>query len=125
VSTQHSVAVALIEGLAGVAQFEDAIVNRADMLALRGKVHVRERPGTPVEAAHVTITLADGRTLHCHVEQGRGTPKRPMSDTDIEAKVRDLARYGCPKLDASPLIDAIWSLDRSADAGSVMRLAGA
>jgi hypothetical protein len=59
------------------------------------------------------------------VEQGRGTPKRPMSDTDIEAKVRDLARYGCPKLDPSPLIDAIWSLDRNADAGSVMRLAGA
>jgi hypothetical protein len=47
-----------------------------------------------------------------------------MSDGDIEAKVRDLARYGCPKLDPSPLIDAIWSLDRSKDAGAVMRLAG-
>jgi 2-methylcitrate dehydratase PrpD len=123
VSAQHSVAVALIEGVAGVAQFEDAMVKRADVLALRSKVQVRERADTAVEAAHVTITLADGKALHCHVEQGRGTPKRPMSDADIEAKVRELARHGCPKLDASPLIDAIWSLDRSADAGAVMRLA--
>jgi 2-methylcitrate dehydratase PrpD len=125
VSTQHSVAVALIRGLAGVAQFEDAVVTSPDIVALRSKVHVRERPGTPVEAAHVTITLVDGRTLHSFVEQGRGTPKRPMSDTDIEAKVKELASYGCPTLDPSPLIDAIWSLDGSPDAGSVMRLAGA
>ena len=48
-----------------------------------------------------------------------------MSDTDIEAKVKELASYGCPTLDPSPLIDAIWSLDGSPDAGSVMRLAGA
>ena len=124
VSAQHSVAVALIHGLAGVAQFEDALVNSADILALRRKVHVRARPGTPVEAAYVTVTLADGKSLHSFVEQGRGTPKRPMSDADIEAKVRPLASYGCPRLDPSPLIDAIWSLDRSTDAGSVMRLAG-
>jgi 2-methylcitrate dehydratase PrpD len=124
VSVQHSVAVAFIHGLAGVAQFEDAMVGSADVLALRSKVHVRERPGTPVEAAHVTVALGDGRTLHSFVEQGRGTPKRPMSDSEIEAKVRELARYGCPQLDPSPLIDAIWSLDRSTDAGSVMRLAG-
>ena len=125
VSAQHSVAVTLIQGLAGVAQFEDAVVTSPDILALRSKVHVRERPGTPVEAAHVTVTLADGTMLHSFVEQGRGTPKRPMSDADIEAKVKELASYGCPSLDPSPLIDAIWSLDRSPDAGSVMRLAGA
>lgn len=124
VSAQHSIAVALIHGRAGVAQFEDAIVNSADILALRRKVQVRERSGTPVEAAHVTIALADGRTIHSFVEQGRGTPKRPTPDADIEAKVRDLARHGCLKLDPSPLIDAIWSLDRSTDAGAVMRLAG-
>jgi hypothetical protein len=57
------------------------------------------------------------------VAQGRGTPQRPMSDSDIEAKVRALARHGCPDLDPSPLIDAIWSLDRTADAGALLRLA--
>ena len=63
VSAQHSVAAVLIHGAAGVAQFEDACVNSPDVLALRKKVSVSDLPGTPVEAAHVTITLADGRTL--------------------------------------------------------------
>ena len=123
VSAQHSVAVVLIQGRAGVAQYEDACVNSPDILALRRKVQVSDRPGTAVEAAHVTITLADGKTLSASVPQGRGTPKRPMSDADIETKVRELTRYGCPGLDPGPLIDAIWSLDRNADAGSIMQLA--
>jgi len=123
VSAQHSVAAVLTHGKAGVEQFEDACVNNADILALRAKVIVRELPGTPVEAARVTITLADGRTLQSFVEAGRGTPKRPMSDADIEIKVRELARYGCPDVDPSPLIDAIWSLDGNTDAGAIMRLA--
>jgi 2-methylcitrate dehydratase PrpD len=123
VSAQHSVAAVLVHGKAGVEQFEDTYVSSAEVLALRKKVRVRELPGTPVEAARVTIELADGRTLQSFIEAGRGTPKRPMSDSDIESKVRELARYGCPGLDPSPLIDAMWSLDRNADAGSVMRLA--
>jgi len=123
VSAQHSVAATLIHGVAGVAQFEDACVNSAEVLALRRKVHVAELPGTPVEAARVTIRLADGKVLSRLVEQGRGTPRRPMSDADIETKVRELARYGCPGLDPSPLIDAVWALERSSDAGAIMRLA--
>lgn len=125
VSAQHSVAAVLIHGRAGVAQFEDATVSAPDILALRKKVHVSEKPGVPVEAAQVTVTLDDGKVLQSFVEQGRGTPKRPMSDEDIERKVAALANYGCPKVDPSPLIEAIWSLDRNPDAGSVMRLAGA
>jgi 2-methylcitrate dehydratase PrpD len=123
VSAQHSVAATLIHGVAGVAQFEDACVNSAEVLALRRKVHVGDLAGTPVEAARVTITLAGGRTLASFVAPGRGTPQRPMSDADIEAKVRALARYGCPDLDPAPLIDAVWSLDRATDAGAILRLA--
>jgi 2-methylcitrate dehydratase PrpD len=123
VSAQHSVAAVLIHGAAGVAQFEDACVSSREVLALREKVTVRERPGTPVEAAHVTITLADGKVLSSSVVAGRGTPQRPMSDAEIEAKTRELARYGCPRLDPGPLIEAVWSLENSADAGAIMKLA--
>jgi 2-methylcitrate dehydratase PrpD len=123
VSAQHSVAAVLIHGAASIAQYEDGCVNSADVLALRRKVHVGEMPGMPVEAARVTITLEDGRTLSAFVEQGRGTPGRPLSDSEIEAKVRALARYGCPALDPGPLIDAVWALDRSTDAGTIMKRA--
>jgi len=123
VSAQHSVAAVLIHGAASLAQYEDACVNSADILTLRRKVHVSEVAGVPVEGARVTITLQDGKTLSAFVEQGRGTPQRPLSDSEIEAKVRALARYGCPTLDPGPLIDAVWSLDRSTDAGAIMKRA--
>jgi 2-methylcitrate dehydratase PrpD len=122
VSAQHSVAAVLIHGAASVAQFEDACVNSPEVLALREKVRVADRSDTPVEAAHVKIALNDGRVLAATVAQGRGTPRRPMSDSEIEAKVRELARYGCPTLDPGRLIDAVWSLDRAEDAGAIMAL---
>lgn len=123
VSAQHSVAAVLIHGAASVVQYGDACVNSPDVLALRRKVEVIEAPDIPVEAARVTIALDSGEMLTALVENARGTPKRPLTDAEIEAKVRDLARHGCPDCDPSPLIDAIWSLDRAKDAGAFMALA--
>jgi 2-methylcitrate dehydratase PrpD len=125
VSAQHSVAVVLINGAAGVAQYDDAAVNDPEVLALRDKVQMVEAPGIPVEAAKVTVTLHDGATLSRFVENGRGTPERPLTDAEIETKVRDLAGYGCPRLDPAKLIDTIWELEKVENAGSMMALAGA
>ena len=87
VSAQHSVAAVLIQGLAGVAQYEDACVNSPDILALRKKVQVGDRPGTAVEAAHVTITLADGKMMiGLWSSKAAGRRKRPMSDAEIESE---------------------------------------
>lgn len=123
VSAQHSVAAVLIHGAAGVAQFQDACVNSPNVLALRRKVEVRDAPGMRVESARVTITLEGGEVLTATVEHGRGTPGRPLTDAEIEAKVRDLTRHGCPDCDPGPLIDAVWALDRATDAGAIMVLA--
>ncbi len=123
VSAQHSVAAVLIHGAAGVAQYQDDCVNSPDVLALRRKVEVREAAGIPVESARVAITVEGGEVLTVTVEHGRGTPARPLTDAEIEAKVRDLARHGCPGHDPGPLIDAAWALDRATDAGAIMALA--
>jgi hypothetical protein len=48
---------------------------------------------------------------------------RPLSDADLEQKLKDLIDYGGSKCKARPLIDAIWSLESANDAGEVMRLA--
>jgi hypothetical protein len=57
------------------------------------------------------------------VESARGSSARPLSDADLERKLRDLVRYSGSKCDPAPLIDAIWSLDSSEDAGAIMALA--
>ena len=46
-----------------------------------------------------------------------------MSDKEIEAKTRQLAGLGGSGVDVDAVIETVWSLDRLADVGSLMRLA--
>ena len=124
VSAQHSVAVAFLDGAAGIAQYEDAAVAEPRVLELRQRVVVEEDPGIPVETALVTVATTDGRSLVCHLTEARGTPARPMSDAELEAKFRDLAHHGAPGIDAEALLAALWGLDGAADAAAAVRLAG-
>ena len=95
VSAQHSVAATLIHGVAGVAQFEDACVNSPDILTLRRRVKVVDRANTPVEAAHVTITLADGRDT----DGLRGAGPRHAAAPDVGCRHRgEGPRAGAPWL---------------------------
>ncbi|TCT04235.1 MmgE/PrpD family protein [Aquabacter spiritensis] len=119
VSLQHTVAAALIDGAAGLAQYSDARVNDPVVKALGAKVGVRDDPFMPVEAARLAITLEDGRVLETLVETAFGSETNPLSDADIEAKLRVLAKQ-VTGIDAEALIGAVWSLDRAADAGALM-----
>jgi 2-methylcitrate dehydratase PrpD len=114
VSTQHAVAAALVTGQAGVAQFTDACVNDPAVRALRGKVSVVRDESFATIAAAVEITTADGATHKVAQKASRGSEANPMSDQDLEDKLRSAAAMAIPHNDVSPLIDAIWQLDTSA-----------
>jgi len=120
VSAQHSVAVCFIHGAAGVAQYSDASCQEPAVLALGAKVSVEEDPRIAVEGARVTLTLSDGQTHAIEIEHALGSLQRPMSDADVEAKVRALAaEHDCP---VDRLIDAVWQLDRCEDVSTLTRL---
>ncbi len=125
VSAQHTVAVCLLYGAAGVAQYRDACVADPAVQALGARVAVEEDPAIPVGAAAVSVQTADGRTLTHSVAHALGSLERPMSDAAIEAKVRDSALLGAPDCEVDRLIDAAWTLDRRDDASVVARLAAA
>ena len=55
------------------------------------------------------------------VPAAHGSLARPMSDRDIESKLRTLAAGWCPGHDVQPLIDAVWDLDRAEDAAALLR----
>jgi hypothetical protein len=61
----------------------------------------------PVESATVTLHLADGTEQTEHFRHGRGTPGRPMSDAEVDSKMRELAGYGVPFVDGTGLIAAV------------------
>jgi 2-methylcitrate dehydratase PrpD len=122
VSLQHSAAVALLFGAAGLQQYEDACVADPATRALRARVAFQEDPAVPVEAAIVELHLADGTTASEHVRHGRGTPGRPMSDAELDAKVRELVAFGAPLVDASGLIAAIRDIEETNDVSQILRL---
>jgi len=122
VSIQHSVAVALLDGAAGLAQYADRRVADPAVRALRAKVAVEEDAGVPVESAIVILRLADGSSFTEHVREGRGTPGRPMRDDELDDKVRELAAFGAPFVDAPVLIAAIRSIEEERDAGRIVGL---
>jgi len=122
VSIQHSVAAALLQGAAGLAQYEDSCVADPAVRALRAKVAVEEDEDVPVESARVTLRLDDGSTFTEHVRHGRGTPGRKMSDDELDAKVRELAAFGAPQVDAPGLIAALRAIETEADVARIVRM---
>jgi len=89
-SVYHACAAGLLFGQAGEAEFSDDVVAREDVIALRDRVHASVRPGIAEDAADVTVTLADGRTLHVAVDHAIGSLERPMSDADLARKFHGL-----------------------------------
>jgi 2-methylcitrate dehydratase PrpD len=123
VSVQHAVAAALVIGKAGLEQFTDACARDPKVLALRGKVEVVRDPAFSTVAAAVEITTADGKTHKLSQAAARGSDGNPLSDKDIEEKLRTAAAGWNPRHDVAPLIDAIWTLDKSSNVSELALLA--
>jgi 2-methylcitrate dehydratase PrpD len=120
-SIQHSVAICFVLGAAGVTEF----ANLADpaVVALRGNVSAEADDAIPIEHAVVHVRTKRGETLDMHVKAARGSLEKPLTDREIEDKLRELARLGAPDVEVSRLIDAVWAMDKSDDVGSLMKLA--
>jgi len=122
VSVQHAVAAALIKGKAGLEQFTDSCVNDPEVLKLRGKVEVVRDESFSTVAAAVEITTSDGKVFKLEQKAARGSDANPLSDRDLEDKLRAAASLWNPRYDATPLIDAIWNVEASNDVSKLVSL---
>ena len=84
-SLVHSAAVALIDGLAGVAQYSDAKAADQAVASLRRKVKATADESLRKDEAHAAI-VASGKRQAIHIAHASGTADNPMSDAAIEAK---------------------------------------
>jgi 2-methylcitrate dehydratase PrpD len=115
VSLQHAVAAALVLGKAGLDQFTDACVNDPAVKAMRRKFDVAGDPAISTIAVEMEFQTADGRKHSVSTEAARGSSANPLKDAEIEQKLLDEAKSWRPNHDVRPLIDAVWSLDKSSD----------
>jgi 2-methylcitrate dehydratase PrpD len=119
VSLQHAVAAALVLGKAGLEQFTDACVNDPAVRKMRGKVEVTGDAAISTIAAEVDIWTADGKKHSVSTKAARGSSANPLKDAEIERKLLDEAKSWRPHHDMRPLIDAIWTLDKSGDVSNL------
>jgi 2-methylcitrate dehydratase PrpD len=95
-SAQHAVAVALLRGEAGLAQFSDAAAADGEVRALRRRIGVAADPSLDKMAARIR---ADGVTVEA-------PESRPMDDARLEAKFSRLAGAH-----AARLLETVRSLE--------------
>ena len=122
-SVAHVVAVSILHGAAGVAQFTDACVRELAVVALRTKVSTQADASCDTAAAHVEIVLKDGCRLSRHIPHATGSLEKPMTDADIDKKFHELAVSSRSECHAWDVIEIAWSLERINDAAKFVQAA--
>ena len=121
-SHQHSMAVGLIDGGAFPEQYTDERVLDPAVAALRDKIRATVDASVAEDAAEVTVTLRDGRSITESVAHATGAPENPMTDAQLEQKFRTLAHRVLSQSQADELLAALWALETADDVTGVMAL---
>jgi 2-methylcitrate dehydratase PrpD len=117
---QHMVAVMLVDKTVSFhAAHDKPRMQDAAILRQRAKVDL-VRDGElvqflPVRVAVVEIQLADGTRLSERISAVRGTPRNPMSRTEVMEKARDLTAPILGHEKSARLIDAVYALETLTD----------
>jgi 2-methylcitrate dehydratase PrpD len=121
-SVFHCAAVAIIDGVAGEAQFSDARVLDPEVVALRDRVRATSAQSIREDAARIRITLNDGTVLQRSVEHAIGSLGRPMTNIDLDNKFRALCAPILSEGATEELRQRCWNLDRAVNAGALALL---
>ena len=111
VSIHHSVAAPFLWGAFGVRELDRERVLSTEAMALRAKVKAERDDKIPQGGAKVVVRLADGTTQETTVLHARGSIQKPMTDGEIEDKVRSLVALAGTNLDAEKIVAGVWGLD--------------
>ena len=98
-SLQHSVAIALLCGAPGFADFEPDAINDPQTIAVRERVAVQAADpfasAFPARyGAEIVLTLTDGKTQTAVIPDALGDPENPIGRREIFAKAEALMSYG-------------------------------
>ena len=122
-SVYHGCAAGLTFGRAAEDEFSDEVVNRPDMVALRGKVVATVDDSIDEASADVTAVLTGGRRVHVFVEHAIGSLQNPMSDAQLEGKFHGLSDPVLGAAATGRLIDACWKVASATDLRAFTALA--
>lgn len=127
-SMEFCMAILLLDGKAGLAEFTDKVVNRRDVQAMIEKVEfgvhpVAEAAGYEKMTTLIDVELTDGRILGGRADFGKGSPANPMSDEELATKFRECAAWGrLPSASAERIVSMVFDLEKLKSVRELTRL---
>lgn len=123
VSLPYSVAVALIEGAALFPQYQNEKLGDAEIRRLSDILEIVHDDTLPRGVScHLTATTAGGASLVSQVDHPKGSIANPMSEAEMQAKVRLLAAPVLGEAKVAQLIEALSDLSKLKTVGELMKL---
>lgn len=126
-SARHGVAVGLLYGRAGLAEFSDAAATAPDVARLRSLITLDADPAVPRDAAVLRISRAPASgppaglpAVEVAVEHTRGSAARPLTDEEVLQKVRALFGPVLGEAAADRARDAVDKLPAADDTGELL-----
>ena len=118
---QHMCAVMLLDGFVTFKSSHDEMrMQNRKVLELRNRIELfgddELTRVMPSRQGIVEIRLRDGRELRLHVKAVRGTSDSPMTRAEVDEKSYDLLAPVLGKTRARKLCDAVWNIEKIADA---------
>jgi 2-methylcitrate dehydratase PrpD len=120
-SIYHSSAVGLVRGKAGLQEYTDAAVNDPNVKRVRERVTAISDTSITEDQAHIEVEMQDGRKLVRFIEQSLGNVHRPLSDKQLEEKLRDQCMPELSAAQVDRLIELCWKIDELDDVNEVVK----
>jgi len=119
-SMEYLMAVALLDGEVSPEQFTDERVQDPRVQELMERVSYRHHEGvTGMEGLRlpeaVTVRLKNGREYSYQVERARGTPENPLTDEELNSKLRQCARLVLSGEEVETLLELVSGLEELGD----------
>ena len=115
-SLPYLIAVILVRGRAGLAEFADDAVRDPEVLDVARRVSYELDPTIDYPrqfVGDVEIVLADGRTARERQDRPRGGPDAPLTRDELEAKFRGNAALALPVEQVEGVVAGVRDLLRS------------
>ena len=127
-SMEFCIAVLLLYGKAGLAEFTDEVPNRPEVREMVSRVHLGVHPAAEAAGYNkmttiIEIRLKDGKTITGRTDFARGSPAIPMTFEEVADKFQDCAAFArWPHEKAKSAVGLVRKLENLADVRTLTAL---
>jgi 2-methylcitrate dehydratase PrpD len=124
-SMEFCLSILLVDGRAGLAEYQDGVVQRPDVQDMIKRISFyvdpeAERAGLDKMTSILKVHLRDGKVLSGRAEFAKGSPANPMSYDEVADKFRGCAEFArWPAAKTAVVIAAVKSLETLPDVGKL------